>query len=201
MAIILTLKSSGTVRRGKAHFWSVIRELTEGDRKAEFSVADIFARSNEPHDAVIGAFLRLATRAGILRQVKNSKPQRWAVVRRPVRLPTLSADGRVVMTGRQAIWNAIRALQAFTAAELAVAAATEDCPIDPKSANDYVLRLKAAGYLKIERPGKPGRPALYRLRPNMNTGPLPPQVLRAKIIWDQNREQIVGPVEAEEVTP
>ncbi len=35
----------------------------------------------------------------------------------------------------------------------------------------------------------------------MNTGPLPPIILRAKGVFDQNRHEIVGPVVTEEVQP
>jgi hypothetical protein len=40
-----------------------------------------------------------------------------------------------------------------------------------------------------------------RLKPSMNSGPRPPMILRAKLVFDQNRHRLVGDIMAEEEHP
>ncbi|MCB1473805.1 MAG: hypothetical protein KDJ68_13225, partial [Rhodobiaceae bacterium] len=66
------------------------------------------------------------------------------------------------------------------------------------SAKRYAQALEKAGYLSVRDPGGPGRGRAYRIKPSMNTGPRPPAILQMKAVWDQNRNEVMGRVLAEE---
>lgn len=201
--LALTLDKSKPVRRGSAHYWSVIRELTAGTAGLDrlISVADIVDRSSGADARAVRTFLHTLTGAGLLELTPATagQPRRWRVLKRPTHLPPMSRSGQIAPSRTRQMWNAMRALPAFTAGEIAIAASIEGSIVQPATAKTYLILLAAAGYLKIERPGAPGRPTVYRLRPVMNTGPLPPKILRTKVVYDQNRNEIVGAAEAEEV--
>jgi hypothetical protein len=77
-------------------------------------------------------------------------------------------------------------------------------PISSRSVprmKSFIQELRRGGYLLTLDDGGPAKPAIYKLRPAMNTGPLPPMILTAKIVYDQNRSQIMGEAVAEEAQP
>jgi len=189
------------IRRGSAHYWSVIRDLTAGPGGLDRPVAltEILERSAATDHRTVRGFLRTLAAAGLVEPLPGSPP-RWRVLKRPTQLPPLTRDGQRVASKTQQMWNTIRALPSFTATEVAVAASIEGSIVQVSSAKTYVLLLAHAGYLKVERAGGPNVPSIYRLRPSMNTGPLPPKILRTKLVYDPNRNEIVGPSEAEEVS-
>lgn len=203
MSIVLALRvDTGTrIRRGRAHFWSVIRDLTADDRDRRFDATDILRCSADVEISTIRRELRLLQAAGFLEAITTDRVEEWRVIKRPTTLPSLTADGRPAHSGQAAMWNAIRALGGFTHGEVAVAASTEELAVSPVAAKSYVLRLAKAGYLKCEAAGNWKRQARWRLRPSMNSGPLPPKILRAKLVWDPNFNEVIGDTEAEEVTP
>jgi hypothetical protein len=203
MSIILALKvdKSRPLRRGAAYVWSVIRELTAGPDGIDRPVTlrQLVLRTDDVSDSTLRGFMRTLAGAGIVEPLAG-KPLRWRVLKRPTQLPPMTRDGKPTASKTQQMWNAIRALPSFTAAEVAIAASIEDSVVALHSAKTYVLLLAHAGYLKVERAGGPNVPAIYRLKPSMNSGPLPPRVLRTKLVFDPNRNEIVGPAEAEEVS-
>ena len=88
----------------------------------------------------------------------------------------------------------------FTFHDLALWGSTDESPVARNTAQAYVQRLADAGYLVQVHAGGPQKPTVWRLKPAMNTGPRPPLVLRAQIVFDQNR-MTAAPFEAEEVKP
>jgi hypothetical protein len=105
-------------------------------------------------------------------------------------------------TQKQPLWVAIRNLKTFGLAELLFVVA--DPKIKPASALVFLHRLTRGGYLTVVRKASPGRGAIWRLKPRMDTGPRPPvqRSIRATVLWDQNLKAFVGetPV-AKEVSP
>lgn len=204
MAAVLQLRvdQAKPILRGQNYCWQVIRDLTASDRGRLFTVADVHDQTSATSVGVVRKFLRTAAKAGYLEQLAPKgigQPTRWRVLKRVTRLPHLTNDGQIVQAGQDAMWNAMRALGTFSAAELAISASTEECPIGIETAKAYIKALNRAGYFRVERGTTRGRPATYRLKPSMNTGPLAPKVLRAEMVYDQNKNAIVGEVEAEEV--
>ncbi|MBL8575092.1 MAG: hypothetical protein JNM13_15565 [Hyphomicrobiaceae bacterium] len=201
MAAILNLKLEGKpVLRGQEHCWSIIRDMTATDRDRLILAADVHGYTNGTDLSTVSGFLRKLAAAGYLAEVADGDRTGYRVLRRATRPPQLSADGEVVPSGQQQMWVAMRSLSTFSAHELAVVASTEERPVTLQTAKSYVKHLNAAGYLKIETPAAPPhRGAQYRLIPRQDSGPLAPRILRAKIVYDPNRNKIMGPVTAEEV--
>ncbi len=128
MSIILALKTdtSSPVRRGSAFMWSVVRDLTEKDRSRTFSTAEVLARTTRTETSTVRKWLKGLICAGILEELPDGV---FRCLRRPVLLPHISGDGKVVRSGQDALWNAIRGLGIFSAREVALLASTEEAPV------------------------------------------------------------------------
>lgn len=183
------------IRRGNDHYWSVMREI--GAEGAPFGVQDIVRRSEAADRSSIRTFLRRLQLGGY---VEASSPGLFVLLRRPVTTPRLTGDGAPSEAGRgqELMWWAMQSMPSFTAQQLATTASIEECMIAVSSSTSYCQKLKSAGYLTAIEPGRPHRPAVYRLKPTMNTGEKPPLILRTKLVYDQNRGEIVGASLAEE---
>lgn len=104
---------------------------------------------------------------------------------------------------QQQLWTAMRTLQTFRLPELAASAATEECPVKLRTAEEYVRRLTRAGVLIPVVPYKRGgngrgvgaRAGVWRLKKSADTGPLAPKVFSACIVFDANKAAIVGQAE------
>ncbi|MEP0406290.1 hypothetical protein [Roseibium sp.] len=209
MSIQLELKVTAgrPVYRGHDHYWSVIRDL--GKDGAAFTFAEIAGRCNDPKDDCITDFLRRLVKAGFVKvtstrrittNVGSTTDQRtYELIKRPSATPILNRDGRAGKQGlgQVQLWNAIRAMARFDATELAIAASTDEVSIERQSALAYCRHLEKAGYLQIIRKGSGRVSRVWRLRPKLNTGPKPPMILRTKMVWDQNRAEIIGTPVAE----
>lgn len=146
-------------------------------------------------------------KAGYVRQVKAQTRETAArfsptqyVVERPVALaPRVDAQGRESRAplGVIAMWRAMKVRRTFDAAQLAADATQGDITCTLGTAKSYLQQLKRAGYLAVERESVPGRQARYRLI--RDTGPLPPAVTRAKVVFDRNTGELMPVQTAQEV--
>ena len=191
------------VLRGNDHYWRVILEVGAGG--ASWSVTDVLSRSRGADRSSINDFVRRLCRAGFVVEAAD-RQRHYRLIRSQLTTPSLRRDGTPGLQGRgqTAMWNVLRGplgRSGISAPEVALYASTETVRVAPASAASYLKHLAQAGYLLCLREGKPGKPASYRLKPAMQTGPLPPLVLRTQIVFDQNRGEAVGPVEAREVEP
>ncbi|MCF8999264.1 hypothetical protein [Acinetobacter nectaris] len=104
--------------------------------------------------------------------------------------PSFNKDGTIVkdVTGNKAMWNTLRITQmAINAHELASISSTGNKKIALETANNYLIALHKAGYVKrVEEAKTTGGKAKYMLLPHMNTGAKPPQVQRVKQVFDPN---------------
>lgn len=205
MSIVLKFETppGKPVLRGHDHFWRVIRELSE---RGAWGVRDIRVRcGGRVETSTIRDFVKRLVAGGYAEETCIlDQQQLYRLLKSSLTTPKLRRDGTVALQGRGQIqmWNMIRGpmgRDGFTTKDLALFASTEEVEIKPNTASSYVKHLNEAGYLACLREGKPRQPAVYRLKPAMNTGPLPPLVLRSQIVFDQNREAALGPVEAHEV--
>lgn len=202
MSILLKLKVKATGRpleAGQDHFWRVMRTLDTG---GPWSVSDVLKHSRGASRDTLKDYVRRLVKGGylVISETLPDGSRLYRIERRSSRAPSVGRDGS---TGRQGtinrqLWTAIRSLGAFSYRELIVAASTEEVPIRETTARDYLKRLCDAGYLRIVDASKPGIPRTYALKRSMNTGPDAPKVLRTKLIWDPNREEIIGETIAEE---
>lgn len=200
--------------RGPEHYWNVMRQL---DGKG-FTIRDIALCSDGVTYAAVKTYARFLIGEGILKKVSErnigytkadvyriAKPSRQAPV---LRRETFSGQrGRV----QQQLWRAMRTLPSFSITELAAAASTEETPVKPRTAEEYVRRLVRAGVIVVLEPYKKGEKAppgmrgktgakagAYRLQKAADTGPLAPKVFSATIVFDPNKNRIVGETIAEE---
>lgn len=147
-------------------------------------------------------------KAGHVRQVKAQTRDAAAarftntqyVVERSVALaPRVDAEGRESRAplGVIAMWRAMKVRRSFDAAQVAADATQGDITCTLGTAKSYLQQLKRAGYLAVERESVPGRLARYRLI--RDTGPLPPAVTRAKVVFDRNTGELMPVQTAQEV--
>lgn len=114
-----------------------------------------------------------------------------------VEAPRVRRDGERVTMGlaQEQMWRTLRMLGHCdtNARELAAHASTSAAPVAQVAAADYLGTLATAGYLEITTAGHGnGRtPSRYRLRADMNTGPRPPMVCRARVVFDPNLQAVM----------
>lgn len=182
------VRLTARVPRGEAGFWSIMLAL---DARGPWAVPDVEAESNVKPGGV-AQYLRKLVKAGIARQTgTRPAPARpcklYRLAKRPREAPRLKADGGEIGRGEfERLWCAMRALKQFSLAELAFAAATDTDKVKLKTAERYVHALVRAGYLASLGGGA------FRLKPSMNTGPLPPAILRLRVVWDRNEKRVMG---------
>ncbi len=206
MSIQLELRVTAgePIFRGNDHYWSVIRDL--GKNKAHFTLQQLVMRCDDASANRAADFLRRLVRAGIVEVVSGKESGRsrtgvYRLVKRPAPTPCLNPDGSPGRQGRvqDQIWVAIRSLKTFDANELTIAASTDEIVMKRETVRDYVSHLEKAGYLQTLRKQSPKTPAIWRLKPSMDTGPKAPKILASKMVYDANRKEIMGKPVAVEV--
>ena len=112
--------------------------------------------------------------------------------------PRVRKDGSRVTQGlaQEQMWRTLRMMPGDTnARELRAHASTEAVPVAEVSARDYLRALFDAGYLACTKEGRGtgrgGVQARYRLIVARNTGPRPPMICRAKVVYDPNEDKVV----------
>lgn len=195
------------VLRGFDHFWTIIRTL---DARGAWSVHDVLLRTNRTERSTVADFVLRLVAGGIAEATgdtvrhHNKPAPTYRLLSSPSKTPSLSRDGRPGLQGRgQAqMWNVMRgpvARAGFTFRDLVLYGTTDDVAVPEESAKSYIKRLAEAGYLACLQEGRPRHPTVWKLKPAMNTGPLPPAVLRTHVVYDQNLGEAIGPSLAEQV--
>jgi len=201
MSAILRLSIKGTrpVLRGWDHYWSVIMDFAMCD--TPFSAHDINARS-DARRSDIRDFLKRLKLAGFIEET-GEDPVAFRVLKKQSATPRVRRDGSVIEGAgcNQAMWNLMRGpvgRSGFTADDLEKLASTDDVRVSKANAKSYIQRLNGAGYLILRQKGGPQKLAVWALLPDMNSGPVAPKVLRSHMIFDPNKQEIVGETLAEE---
>ncbi|MBD8890175.1 hypothetical protein [Roseibium litorale] len=196
----LNVTAGTPILRGPDHFWSVIKDL--GKSGADFTSAEIRTRCSDTETQALGDYIRGLVSAGFLtvRKKAAGKYNVYRLVRKPLAAPAIKRSGALdePVERQLNLWNAMRALDQFNLRELSVAASTDQVAVRGHMALDYCRRLERAGYLQVRMPG-PETCRVWRLKPALNTGPLPPKILKTHVVYDQNRGQVIGKVLALEV--
>ena len=201
MSAILRLKIRDIhpVLRGCDHYWSAMMDLAM--RGETFSLNDIDMASSARRTD-IRDFIKRLHLAGFIEQIEG-EPWRFRVLRKQSATPRVRRDGTVIsgVSKNQAMWNLMRSpvgRAGFTADDLVNLASTDEVRISKLTAQSYIKRLSEAGYLSLRQKGAPGKLAIWLLLPDMNTGPDAPKVLRSRMIFDPNKQEVVGETLAEE---
>lgn len=107
--------------------------------------------------------------------------------------PAVNRRGEIVepRAVNKAIWNALRICGAVTPRALAAYASTDSLTVSEQTANSYLQALHAAQYVVVIVPASHVKQATYRLLPDKNTGPKPPQISRAQRVFDPNIGRLV----------
>lgn len=207
MSIILSLKMASKgkpVLRGHDHFWSVIMERHRAGQT--FSVRDIDLASNTAIETVRD-YVRRLEKARLIEAVEASPTfvdTRYQPQVIQSASPRVRRDGTVIESqpATQCMWNMMRGpvgRNGFTYLDIVRCSQTDETSITTATARSYIQMLAAAGYLIVITAAKPRTPGLWKLDPKMNTGPQAPMILRTKVVFDPNRQEVFGSSEAEEV--
>lgn len=195
------IRLSARVPRGYEWYWSVIREL---DHKGPWSIPEVRGYTNVRNKDSVRDYVSRLVRAGFaahvdtVKTLDNGVPTKlYRLLKRPSTAPSLRRDGRELgLSAQQRMWTAIRSMKrGFGASELAYAAGDTSGAVPTITTKRFVAHLVTAGYLTSDGAG------FYRLKPSMNTGPAAPKILRTHVVWDSNRNKVIGDavVDAEEV--
>lgn len=174
---------------GQDGFWRVMQEL---DGPEGWTVAEIHGRcGGGSHRSTVGDYVRRLVRAGYVGQVGQASPRRYRIAKASAEAPRVRRDGSEAPRPAQwRLWQTMRRLRhGFTVAELAFAAGL-DQPVPRATAGSYVKHLYQAGYLIALGKKRGGQPGSWRLVED--TGPKPPRILRTKLVWDDNRNAVMG---------
>ncbi|QND45334.1 hypothetical protein HB780_06180 (plasmid) [Rhizobium lusitanum] len=199
MFLDLTVVNVKPQRRGNRYFWKVILEAT-ADGNDRFAVRDILDKCDRDQRKTLIVFLQLLAKAGYAEEVPSEKDRYFRLLRRQSDCPSLTRDGKESSHGKcqQQMWNVMRRERGgFTVADLAIAASTDDIGVNRHTAGLYCRVLHRCGVLAL-RKDEDGQ-NYYVLKGSANTGPKAPRRMAATVIYDPNREQIIGDVVAEEV--
>jgi hypothetical protein len=194
------------VPRGHDGFWQIICQLSRS--QGRFTIADIDGESNVPVRS-IQKYLRLLVAGGVIQpagpRAGKFEVVHYTLVKPSLRAPRVRADGSTIADAAIGhLWTAIRNMKIFGLRELMFTAATEDVKPTYALAKRYVCYLTTAGYLTVMQPSVGNTPQVWRLKPGMDTGPLPPclKAVRSDAMYDPNLKAFVGaPVVASEVAP
>lgn len=177
---------------GQLGIWRVIRDLKTFEPTALRSLV-----AADP--STIADYCRRLALAGYL---TRDEAGTYTLVKDQPDAPRLRRDGTPAAEfglGQEQMWRSMKMLAEFSPRDLAVAASTDEVKVAVSTATTYIKHLRIAGYLMVvaaSRPsrGKPGggAQAVYRLKPNMNTGPLAPQIQTTDYVFDPNTGKVMG---------
>ena len=176
---------------GREAVWAAVRRLKWG-----FSVRELWQEVNRGQRggdtalATVRDYLQRLCRAGIMTRgrAEGSQTERYRLLKdMGPDAPRLRKDGSASPPlGITRMWRAMRVLQRFTAADIALSA---DVPLN--TAKSYCRDLKAVGILRMRHTGVGIGPATYRLEDRHYTGPCAPRVTTLRGVWDKNRNEVL----------
>ena len=171
--------------------WNAIRKNRE-----EFTIALIADEGNATYESAREFVSRLMKADFVICTKVQNKEKFFNLINDVgYTYPSFNKKGELIpnMSGNKAMWNTLRITKmALNAYELSAISSTDSQKIAVETANNYLISLHQAGYLKIVKESKvTGGKAKYVLLPEMNTGPKPPQIQRVKHVFDPNTNQVM----------
>ncbi len=192
---------------GPAHYW---REMLA--RPKGFTIREIALCSDGVAYKTVKRYVEFLKAGGFVIRIGAKRDGYalqaiYAVKKQATKAPIKRPDPlRAPLTAREAMWNAMRALNQFSVIELAVSASTEERPVAQRTADHYVRALLRAGVLQAVAPpetlkGRGSTPGVYRLVKSANTGPLAPKLCVAGFVFDPNKNRVLGDAVVSELRP
>lgn len=184
------------LRTPRERMWGCMQQLGRFQRTMIEDAAHPAGR------AAVQSYIDGLSKAGFIRALPGARrfsATTWEVVRRQAQAPQLDREGRELQPslGTLAMWRAMKVRKSFDADQIATDASQGGVVVKVSTANTYIKHLAAAGYLRVEVASKPGKKA--RMRLVKDTGPRPPAITRAKVVFDRNTGELVTVQTAQEV--
>jgi hypothetical protein len=176
------------------HVWEAVRRLHA--RSGALTTTAITRQSGQG-DKTTQAYLGALAKAGIIAKQRRlaKRDAQWLLLQdQGAEAPQVNHKGQRSYSGLalENIWRALRIVGELSAAEAAEQASINAVLISEAAARVYLQGLCSAGYLSRVA-GTAGLPTRYRLVPDRNTGPQPPQYQRSSYeqLFDPNLNQKV----------
>lgn len=184
---------------GPEVLWPMIRKLGE---KGPFAIDDVVALCRCPPGQVESYMARLHMAGYVAAAGETTDRKRlWQLTSQKVVPPFLDtkgnpAHGHEMLTR---IWRALKMAKAVSVSTLRSFVDDGEVTLSADTARTYLNALAEAGYLDVIEAKVPLGERRYRLKPGMMTGPLPPRLLRATLVYDPNRKELSSSARAQEV--
>jgi hypothetical protein len=195
MALKLKVVDAQPLLRGAAHYWSVIMDMAAAQQP--ITIRAVHGLSSAPFNNVV-TFFKSCEKAGVLERTADldGRSAVYKALLIQSAPPRFNGNGSLVegASRLQALWNAMRspAFRAgFTIDDIVQWASTDEAKISVNYAGRYIKALGATGYLIADR-------KVWRLLPDMNTGPKAPKFMNMKIVYDFNSRRPINAVAVEE---
>lgn len=180
--------------------WEAIR-AERGEPWTRYHIA----RAAGVEDKTVATYVMSLEKAGIVQTARVEHKSHVArvcwyrlVKDEGIEAPRVRRDGMRVTQGlaQEQMWRTLRMMTGdINTRELVAHASTPDVSVDFNAAGNYLQMLFAAGYLirtaESRAFGRGAVQARYKLNPARNTGPRPPMICRAKVVYDPNEDRVV----------
>lgn len=185
------------LRTPRERMWAAMKTLVD------FTPAQIEDRAHPVHVTTVLSYLEGLVKAGFVERVGECRrftAQPFRVVRFAAVTPQLDSNGKPIRPnlGVLAMWRAMKVRRTFDASLVAADATQGTVACSIATAKAYLKHLGRAGYLaEVRKPHNGGGLTVYRLV--RDTGPLPPAITRAKVVYDRNTGDLHAVSTAQEV--
>lgn len=194
------MKAGQPYQKPRQRVWAAIRK-----HRDEFTIQQVADIGQMKYDSARD-FITGLKNAGFIEETRRERVQGYSKSIQTVffmlikdngyTAPAVDRKGNILNSlpnGNKAMWNTLRITrQAVNAHELAALSSTDSFSISAETADSYLRLLHHAGYLKVVKEAHHAvSKAKYQLLPHMNTGPIPPQIQRAKQVFDPNTNQVM----------
>ncbi|WP_054340366.1 hypothetical protein [Neptunomonas antarctica] len=187
-------------KNARQRIWEELRKTSD----ATFETYPIARAANVDDDA-LRTYLQCLTAGGFVEHVSGVRYERrvYRLLKDTgIEAPRLTRKGEPVKQGQGAecMWRTLRMLGEMDVTRLVSHAAASGIDVAPSYAKTYISLLRKAGYLITTLPSTPHRMERFRLSPQMNTGPRPPQIQRVKTVYDPNLNKVMWAEDPEELS-
>lgn len=180
--------------------WSAMTALHQG--AGEFTTADVMRVAKVGRPTLEGYLSRLllaGTIEIVRRDTRNNGRRVFRIVKLGRDAPRVTSEGAPLPESvMEILWRSMKMMRdgiTTTALAQAVTDLGRDC--HREHVGNVVRRLAEVGVLAETSPKRGNVPATYRLVKSL--GALPPQILKAEIVFDPNAQAVLGVAEAKEV--
>ncbi len=186
-------------KSARQRIWEELRK-TEG---VAFEIYPIARRANVDDEA-LKTYLQCLAAGDFVKRVsgRKYKTSTYQLLNDVgIEAPRLTRKGEPVKQGQGAecMWRTLRMLGEMDISTLTAHVSASGVDLKISYAKSYICALRRAGYLTTTLKSTPHRLERFRLKPQMNTGPRPPQVQNVKTVYDPNLNKVMWAEDPEEL--